>query len=316
MNTQDQPFSHNLKFPKSEKSSPIDLASRWILSKLAATANEMGKALEEYRFNDAANSIYQFIWHEFCDWYIEMAKIELQNNRQDARIKECLLYTLDASLRLLHPFMPFVTEEIWQKIHDNNDREAAVHNHKKRSKVSIMISDYPQDLKRDFDSETAISYIIEAITGIRTIRGELNIPPSVKLSVFIKTLSPATEKILNRHAHYIKTLAKAKEILIRSNIVKPECSATAVKSTMEIYIPLKGVLNISSEVDRLKKDVTKVEDTIASLDKKLLNEDFLSKAPKEIVEKEKSKYEELINIRKKILESIKLLEEVEVKKNV
>jgi len=176
-----------------------------------------------------------------------------------------------------------------------------------------MVSDYPKSLPRDYQAEEDMSYIIEAVMGIRTIRGELNISPSLKLNVSIKTFSQMAEKILKENVQYLKNLAKAGEIKIGMNIEKPECSATSVKSSMEIYVPLKGVLNITAEVDRLKKEEAKVDVSIVSLNRKLFNEDFLQRAPREIIDKEKAKYEELIIIKKRILESIKMLKDVEVK---
>jgi valyl-tRNA synthetase len=288
--------------------SSLDLPSRWILSSLSATADDMNRALAEYRFNDAASSIYQFVWHEFCDWYIEMAKIQIQDPKFGIGAKWCLLYTLEMVLRLLHPFMPFVTEEIWQKI-------PHVGNGKSEVKESIMVSDYPKSLPKDFKAEEDMNYIIEAVTGIRTIRGELNISPSLKLNASIKTFSKKADEILTGNMHYIKSLAKAEEIQTGMNIVKPKGSATSVKGSMEIYVPLKGVLNIAAEVDRLTKDEAKVNEAIASLDNKLLNEDFLRKAPREIVNKERAKYEELIHMRERIVKSIKMLKEVEVWNN-
>jgi valyl-tRNA synthetase len=285
---------------------PSDLASKWILSRLAAIADDINRALEEYRFNDAASSIYQFIWHEFCDWYLEMTKSELQDPKSEIGVRWCLLHTLDTSLRLLHPFMPFVTEEIWQTIPHVSSQESEI-------KESIMVSDYPKSLPRDYQAEEDMSYIIEAVMGIRTIRGELNISPSFKLKVMIKTFTQMAEKILKGNMQYLKNLAKAGEINIGINVEKPECSATSVKSSMEIYVPLKGILNIAAEIDRLKKEEAKVEGSIASLNKKLFNEDFLQRAPREIVDKEKAKYEELIIIKRRIMESIKMLKDVEVR---
>ncbi len=285
---------------------PHDLASKWILSRLAAIADDINRALEEYRFNDAASSIYQFIWHEFCDWYLEMTKSELQDPKSEIGVRWCLLHTLDTSLRLLHPFMPFVTEEIWQTIPRIRIQESGI-------KESIMVSDYPKSLPRDYQAEEDMSYIIEAVMGIRTIRGELNISPSFKLKVMIKTFTQMAEKILKGNMQYLKNLAKAGEINIGINVEKPECSATSVKSSMEIYVPLKGVLNIAAEIDRPEKEEAKVEGSIASLNKKLFNEDFLQRAPREIVDKEKAKYEELIIIKRRITESIKMLKDVEVR---
>lgn len=295
----------NLK--NNEKLSPpenMSLAGRWILSRLALTVDEVNASLEDYRFNDAANSIYQFIWHEFCDWYIEMSKLQLQNDIYYREASWCLIYSLEASLKMLHPFMPFLTEEIWQKI---------PHLMEIKPVESIMISSFPENLKRDSDSEEKMSFIIDAVTGIRTVRGELNIPPSAKINVFIKTFSENVNKTLNENLHYIKSLARCDKITTGENIEKPEGSATSVKSAMEIYVPLKGVLDISSEIERLSKEIKKVEISISSLNKKLFNDDFIKKAPRDIVEKERARYNEFIHIKERISESIKLLKEAEEK---
>jgi valyl-tRNA synthetase len=269
----------------------------------------MNSALKEYRFNDAANSIYQFIWHEFCDWYIEMAKIEFRDPKLEIGVKWCLFHTLDTLLLMLHPFMPFVTEEIWQKI---KPLAAGIKN-QSESRESIMISEYPQSSSRDYEAEENMSYIIDAVTGIRTIRGELNISPSLKLSASIKAITPAAGNILRENVHYIKSIARAEGIEIGTDIKKPSGSATSIKSSMEIFVPLKGILNIAAEMDRLKKDKAKVDTTLVNLGKKLFNDDFLQKAPKEIIEKEKAKYDELMIMRDKISEGIKMLKEAEVK---
>jgi valyl-tRNA synthetase len=296
------------------------LPSRWIISRLAATADEMNRALEEYRFNDAASSIYQFIWHEFCDWYIEIAKSDLRTPEFKTGVMWCLLYILDASLKLLHPFMPYVTEEIWQKIqksevsppsHPSPSRgEGKGEGGDSELKDSIMISDYPKSLPRDYQAEEDMSYLIEAVTGIRTIRGELNISPARKLNASIKTFSQKAERILRENIQHVERLAKADKIEIGMDIRKPDGSATSVKSSMEIYIPLKRILNIEAEVSRLKRDEAEVEESIAFLNKKLLNEDFLQRAPKDVVEKERSRYEELIHRKERIMEGIKMLKEV------
>jgi valyl-tRNA synthetase len=174
-----------------------------------------------------------------------------------------------------------------------------------------MVSRYPHALQKNHEAEEDMSYIIEAITGIRTIRGELNISPSLKLNVSIKTFAREAEKILTMNLHYFKDLAKVDKIEVGMDIGKPEYSATAVKRTMEIYVPLKGILNINAEVDRLNKDAAKIDESISFLNKKLLNEDFLQRAPAEIVEKEKDKYEKFIRMKERILESISMLKDAE-----
>jgi valyl-tRNA synthetase len=299
----------------SEKPVLHDQASKWIISRLAFVTDDINSALDDYRFNDAANTIYQFIWHEFCDWYLEMAKSEMKKPKAAPGVKWCLVYTLETALRLLHPLMPFVTEEIWQKIPHGDQKQEGTSKQPGANR-SIMVSRYPHALHKDPKAEENMSYIIEAITGIRTIRGELNISPSLHVKVSIKTFSSTTEKILNKNLHYIKDLAKVDKIGIGMDIGKPECSATAVRRSMEIYIPLKGILNINAEVDRLNKDIAKIEESILFLNKKLLNEDFLQRAPGEIVEKEKAKYEKFISMKERILESISMLKDAEASNGI
>jgi valyl-tRNA synthetase len=306
MNTQQVKFSETLR----NDAPSLSLPGRWIVSRLAATAESMNAALPEYRFNDAASSIYQFIWHEFCDWYIEMTKIELPDEQFGQETRRCLLKVLDTSLRLLHPFMPFVTEEIWQKI---KGCEFQAIPDDSETQESIMISAYPKSLPRDHQAEEEMSYISDAVMGIRTIRGELNISPSLNLSALIKTSSRAAEKVLRDNIHYIKTLAKADRIEVGADIRKPDGAATAIKGSFEVYVNLQGVLNIASEIDRLKREKAKVDTTLVALNRKLFNEDFLQKAPKDIIEKEKAKHEELMKMRDKITDSIKMLKEAEVK---
>ncbi|GAB4421001.1 MAG: valine--tRNA ligase [Thermodesulfovibrionales bacterium] len=293
----------------------LDLASRWILSRLAATADEVNNALEGYRFNDAANSIYQFIWHEFCDWYIEMSKHALYSKEEDrAGTIASLLYVLDKSLRLLHPFMPFVTEEIWQGMKSSVTGLGVSEDLKIYEGSSIVVSRYPQSLPRDHQAEEEISFIIKAVTGIRNIRGELNIPPAAEVKVLIRTFTDEVERILKDNLHFIKKLAKAKEIEIGRDVEKPSGSATAVSNLFEIYTPVEGLLNIDAEIDRLMKEKTKIEESLRFLDKKLLNEDFLKRAPREIIEKERARYQDLVLKDERLEGSIKRLKETGVKR--
>jgi valyl-tRNA synthetase len=288
----------------------LSLPDRWILNRLSIVTGEMNRALGDYRFNDAASSIYQFVWHELCDWYIEIAKIELQNPKSEAGARWCLISALDISLRLLHPFMPFVTEEIWQK---TRLERGLLTGQGADNSESIMIADYPVSLPEYPTAENDMLHITDAVLGIRTIRGELNISPSVKLNVMIKTLSTAAESTLRENIECVRSLAKSDKLEIGPSIRKPEGSATAIKSSMEIYVPLKGVLNITTELDRLKKEIGKVDTAIVSLNRKLFNDDFLQKAPKEVINKEKAKYEELAGMKERLKESIKMLREAEVK---
>ncbi len=281
----------------------LDVTGRWIISTLNRTTVEMDRALKEYRFNDAANIIYQFIWHEFCDWYIELAKPILYTEPADERgrklrsaTQNCLLYLLEHILRLLHPFMPFVTEELWQNIpHEGK---------------SIMISPYPYYLETDDTAEKEMGIIKEAITAVRSIRGELNISPSAELEIQVRPFDRETYRTLKDNELYIRKLARAGDIKIDMDIKKSRGSAIAVKEHLEVYIPLAGLIDVDSEIRRLRKDLKKVEENISVLDRKLINEDFIQKAPPEVVEKEKKRYNEFMMKKERILESINRLEEL------
>ncbi|MBI5639545.1 MAG: valine--tRNA ligase [Nitrospirae bacterium] len=286
------------KLPETVGFERLDLGSRWIMSRLAAAADEMRISLEEYRFNDAAGSIYHFIWHELCDWYIEMVKPLLYSETEDKQaVQECLLYVLDNTLRLLHPFMPYVTEEIWQNLCEGRRM-------KEDGGKSIMIAPYPRSLARDAESEEEMSVIMETVMGIRTVRGELNLSPSLELNVYIRTLLEKTGDILNRNLIYLKKLAKAEVKAIGDDLKKPKGSAAAVRKYAEVYVPLEGLLNIDLEVERLKKEEAKADETISFLSRKLNNEDFLKRAPKDIVEKEREKFDECIRKKERIREHI------------
>jgi valyl-tRNA synthetase len=270
------------------------VSSRWILSRLGATAREVNDALEEYRFNDAAGSIYQFIWHEFCDWYIETSKTEMSGEA-----KRTLLYTLERVLRMLHPFMPFLTEEIWQALPI------------KRKKESIMVSEFPYGLPEDGEAEGMMARVIDAVTGVRSIRGELNISPAEELDVFIKPFADDVVELLKDNIHYIKRLARAKSVFIDTDVSRPKGSYTSVKDDFEVYVKLAGI-DVDGEITRLEKEKKKLDESITFLKKKLHNEEFLSRAPKHVVDKEQRKYDDLIQKQDKVLDSIEKIRALKV----
>jgi valyl-tRNA synthetase len=279
----------------------LELPERWILSRLSMTAGEIDRSLSEFRFNDAANAIYHFIWHELCDWYIEISKPVLYGEKNERREKtvRCLVSVLEKTLRLLHPFMPFVTEEIWQSLPGEKG-------------LSIMREEYPDDLPQDREAENLMSHVMDAVTNIRSIRGELNISPSAEIEAHIKTRIDSVNEILLQNEFIVAKLARVKALFIGKNVKKPKGAAAAIIPLMEIYVPIKGLLDIGAEQARLKKELDKVNETILFLDKKLLNEDFLNSAPPDIVGKEKKRYDESIEKRQKItdqMERLKALDE-------
>jgi valyl-tRNA synthetase len=285
--------------PEMIEKQSLDLGGRWIVSRLSDTAAEIGRSLNDYRFNDAANSVYQFVWHELCDWYIEMVKPILYDETADKEpVKRCLLFVLERTLRLLHPFMPYVTEEIWQHIPKGEG-----------SGRSIVTAPYPAGLVRDEAAEAEMAVLMEAVTGIRTIRGELNLSPSIELKAHVKTLSAKSKELLQRDLLYLRKLARADIVELGADVRKPKGSAAAVRNSLEVYVPLEGLLNIGVEIDRLNREEAKIRETIDFLNRKLMNEDFLRKAPRDVVSKEKEKYNECLMKVERIREHIKKLQE-------
>ncbi len=260
----------------------LSLADKWILSRLSSVASEVNKSLEEYRFNDSANLLYQFVWHEFCDWYLEMTKPALygeDGNSKKAAVST-LVHVFEAALGLLHPFIPFVTEELWQYLPIGNKTE------------SLCIRRFPTkaDGIEDKDAEYEMGLIMDVVSGIRNIRGELNLPPSLELNVTIKTPDKTTN-ILNENISYVSKLAKTANIEIGHDVRKPEDAAVSINPGMEIFVPLKGLFNVEAEVKRLNKEINKIEESLALIQRKLANEKFMKKAPKAVVEENTYNYQ-------------------------
>jgi valyl-tRNA synthetase len=277
----------------------LDIPSKWILTRLSCTAEDANKHLANYRFNDAANSIYHFVWHEFCDWYIEFTKPVLYQggSEEKATVINCLFFVLEKIIHLLHPFMPYVTEELWNNVFERHQ--------------SIMVSPYPEKLPGYPDAEEKMKYVINAVTGIRSVRGELNIAPSLEIMADIKTSSKEVEDILKNNLTAIMKLTRCKEISIGPDITRAKGSAVSVKDRMEIYIPIEGLIDVKAEIERLQKEKAKIEDAMATLTKKLSNEDFVKNAPQAVVEKERAKFGDLTHKKAKIEDNIKLLKTIE-----
>ena len=257
------------------------LPDRWIRGRLNRTIREVQKSLEAYKFNEASHILYQFIWHEFCDWYLELIKPYLYQDEDLKRKKltqETLLKVLDATLRLLHPFMPFVTEEIWQQLPQE------------KGNGSIMIAEFPRPEERFDDDQIAdeMGLVIEVIAAIRNIRGEMNIPPGDQIIGILRTKDGEIEKRLQINRLFIQNLAKVKELMIGEEIEKPLHSAFAVVRDVEVFVPMSKS-RMEEEMRRLQKEMLKIEKDIAFIGKKLSNEQFLSKAPAEVVQEEKEK---------------------------
>jgi valyl-tRNA synthetase len=264
--------------PPALDSPSLSFAERWIRSRLAATIKEARAAVEAYRFNDFANTLYQFTWHEFCDWYIEMSKPALSgaSAAEAARSRQLLAEVLQQILLLLHPIMPFVTEEIWQGL-DGRGK-------------TIMLEAYPKapEAWSDAAAESEMEFLMGVIRAVRNLRTELNCPPGRGVKVIF--FAPARDlALLQEHALYLRLLARVTGAEYRADGDRPKGAASAMVGSSEIYLPLDDVINLDEEHARLKKEAGKIDDELARVRKKLGNADFLSKAREEVVQKERDK---------------------------
>lgn len=279
----------------------ISVPDRWILGRLNRAIREVRDSLEAYRFNEACHTIYQFIWHEFCDWYLELIKPSLYQD-EDPTLKrltqQTLLEVLDAIMRILHPFMPFITEEIWQQI--PREKEGG----------SIMVARFPESDERFDDDQVAqeIGLVIEIVTAIRNIRGEMNLPPGEQIAAILHTKGEAIQGRLKRNQDFIQNLAKVSELTIGDDIKKPPHSAFAQVQEVEVFVPMDRS-KMEEELRRLQKESLKVDKDIVFVGKKLSNEQFLSKAPPEVVQEEKEKALGYRALKAKLEEGIKKIQE-------
>ena len=275
----------------------LQLSDRWIISRLQKAIADTRKGLTEYKFNESAGTIYQFFWHELCDWYIEIIKPRLAASAEERKTAQSvLLYVMENSLRLLHPFMPFITEELWQQLPHSGE--------------SIMTAEYPVYnealVNEDFEREMIL--IMEISRGIRNIRSEMNISLAKKLDVILRTGDEKKLQMIERQNLYISELSRLKNLSVTRNGKEPKMAATAVVEDIEIFVLLEGVIDIQEERNRLGRELEKINSDIATLNKRLSNRDFINRAPKDVVEKDREKYQSLTVIAEKIQQNLLRLE--------
>lgn len=263
---------------KNELPATLETEDKWILHTLNNVAKEVNENLEKFELGIALSKIYDFIWNSYCDWYIELCKARLQSEGETAQnARQVLIYVLDKILKLLHPFMPFITEEIWQTIPHDTDGK------------TVMLEKYPEyDPSLDFPSEAEeMMKVMEAITAIRTQRNEMNVPPSKKAKLFIATAIPET---FSNGEQFFKKLASASEVEI-SDSFDIDGAVTIVTSNAKIYIPMEELVDKEAELKRLNKELKQVEKMLAQDEGKLNNPGFMSKAPEKVIEKIKGQAE-------------------------
>ncbi|MBI3077011.1 MAG: valine--tRNA ligase [Deltaproteobacteria bacterium] len=279
----------------------LGLADRWILSRLQRVAQEAEARLQEFRFNDAALALYQFVWHELCDWYLEAVKPDLAPDAEPARrrCRQAVLHrVLEAVTRLLHPFMPFVTEEIWQAL----PHEGA----------SVMVAPYPQADPTWVDEEAEAEWgvVMEVIRAIRNVRAELDVPPAARIEVAARVRDPAVLQRLQAERATILLLARLSALTLGPDARRPPESAVAVARGVELYLSLRGVIDAEEEARRLARELAKVARELDLAGAKLANADFLGKAPPEVVEKEQEKVAQLKEKAEQLQGGLRLLDEM------
>ncbi len=261
-----------------------ELADRWIWSRLQATVRDVSDQLESYRFSDMTRSVYDFVWRDYCDWYLELAKVRLQGGDVDNRkvAQDNLVRVLETALRLLHPVMPFITESLWQALpHPETER-------------SVMVAEWPDvdAALADPEAEAQMARLQEIVTAVRVIRSEMNVPPAKKIELLISASSPGVAEGLQQVKPYLVILCRAESVEIGQALAQPPASGSAVATDVEIFVPLEGLINLEAERKRLEKEIGKFTGLLKGLDAKLANEKFTSQAPAEVVERERQRQTE------------------------
>lgn len=261
------------------EASEWQLADKWILSRLNDTVRDVTRLFDSFEFGEAGRALYNFIWNDFCDWYIEMAKENLTG--EDEKLKKntqrILRYVLDQILRLMHPIMPFVTEKIWLSMpHDG---------------ASLVVAEYPVE-HAEFDNQVAekdMDNLIELIKAVRNSRSEVNAPMSSAIDILIKTKDDDTRKVFENNVDYINRFCHPKRLEIAADIEAPKLAMTSVITGAEVYLPLADLIDLNEEISRLQKEAKKLESEVTRGEKKLGNEKFVANAPEAVVAKEKEK---------------------------
>ncbi|MFA5156055.1 MAG: valine--tRNA ligase [Candidatus Omnitrophota bacterium] len=267
------------------KKEDLSIVNRWILSKFYSTLKEATKYLENFQFNEAANSLYAFFWHDFCDWYLEIVKQDIKNPHN-----QLVMYKiLEKFLRTLHPFMPFVTEEIWQRLQITNNKSQI---------TSIMLEPWPhvQDQIIDKKTENKMALAIEIIAAIRNMRQELEVPLQAKVSVTISASGKENRQLVEALAPAIKSLGRLESLSVEEKHKQVKASVNSVIKDIHITMPLGGIVDLEKEIAKLSERIKKAETETSAKEKMLANKEFVKKAPPEIVEKERTRLKELAEI--------------------
>ena len=276
------------------------LADKWILTRLNQTIGKVTELFEKFEFGEAGRLLYRFIWDDFCDWYIEMSKETLAGDDEAAKLttRSILVYVLDNTLRLLHPIMPFVTEEIWQSVPHVGE--------------SLVVATYPTVHPEQMDEKAAeeMEFLMDFIRSVRTVRNEMNTPLSKPINIIAKVSDAAHYAVLKENESYIARFSNPEEFVYGEDVEAPSDAVTSVITGAEIYLPLAGLINIEDEIARLEKEAEKLQQEVDRVEKKLSNEKFVAKAPAAVVEAERAKGADYQAQREAVLERIATLKKI------
>lgn len=283
-----------LTFDQIDLTTEKTIADKWILTKLGETAEAVTHAIDKYEFGEAGRLLYSFIWDDVCDWYIEMAKLTLYGEEEQAKAttRSVLAHVLDQTMRMLHPFMPFITEEIWQHLPHQGE--------------SITVAEWPtHNASHHFPEALEDMETLKAlIKSIRNTRSELNVPMSKQIELMIRPSNEAFAERLNRGRSYIEKFANPSDLQIATSLKTPEKAMSHALTGMELFLPLAGLLDIDAEVKRLDKEKEKLSKEVERIEKKLANQGFIAKAPANVVEEEKSKKQDYEAKRQSVIDRI------------
>ena len=272
--------AQNIKLDPFLKHKHMDFTDKWIISRFNQTIKEVNDALDKFEVNYASKLIYSYVWNDFCDWFVELSKTRLYNGTDEVKsaVLSRAISLFEDMLKLVHPFMPFITEEIWQLLDERKTGE------------SISTISYPKydSTLVDIQAEREIEFVQNVVTAIRNIRGEMNIAPSKQINVFLKSAA-----VTFAQERYIKSLVRIDQLTVDENLDKPKACASAVVKGCDIFIPLEGLIDINVERARIEKEMARVLNSFNGVRKKLENENFVAKAPVDVIEREKMKMHDM-----------------------
>lgn len=278
---------NGLKYEEIDLSGEKSVADKWILTRLNETIVSVTKLADRYEFGEVGRVLYNFIWDDFCDWYIEMAKLPLYGEDEAAKTttRSILAYVLDNTMRLLHPFMPFITEEIWQNLPHSGE--------------TIVTAKWPEVQEELSDQQAAdeMKLLVDIIRSVRNIRAEVNTPLSKKIKLIIKAKDEAVLSTLENNRAYIERFCNPEELVLSTDASAPDKAMTGVVTGAELFLPLEGLINIEEEIARLQKEWDKWNSEVERVQKKLGNERFISKAPQKVVDEERAKEKDYLEKR-------------------